>query len=77
MNTTHNRFRQEYQFTNLPHAHTLCDIRVSLRSGVSTSEDMWSNYSAVTVRTLGTCKYNYIKNLYRISIIISFFILVM
>lgn len=45
----------QFNLTDLPHAHALCDIRVSLRSAKALPDDenMWSANASITAR-IGT-----------------------
>ncbi|XP_063928126.1 cytokine receptor-like isoform X1 [Zophobas morio] len=47
------RGRTSFNLTNLPNAHTICEIRVSLRSAKALPDDksMWSRNASITVRT--------------------------
>lgn len=52
----------KYNLTNLPYGHSLCDIRVSVRSSLADpkDEDMWSNNASTTVRTLSKSKIKFV-----------------
>lgn len=49
-----------YNLTNLKYANTIYDIRIYMKSAVAVSDDMWSDFSNVTFRTLPKCKWAYI-----------------
>lgn len=49
--------KMSFNLTGLPHAHALCDIRVSLRSGSAAKQDlesMWSANASITVHVGST-----------------------
>lgn len=50
--------KMHFNLTGLPHAHTLCDIRVSLRSARASQDDesMWSGNASITARVGSTGK---------------------
>ncbi|XP_014213058.1 cytokine receptor [Copidosoma floridanum] len=43
-----------YNLSGLTYANTIYDVRVALKSAYAVGEDMWSNFSYVTFRTLQT-----------------------
>lgn len=50
--------KMQFNLTGLPHAHALCDIRVSLRSAKALQDDesMWSANASITARVGSTGK---------------------
>lgn len=76
IDTLPRHIKRQFNLTGLEYANTVYDVRVFLRSVKAVGENMYSDFSVITFRTLSTCKWIYKIVIYYLHFIFVLFILV-